>query len=155
MAKAKSGEETKPNKVANATEGSFISKAPKDLSGYDLLNHVIATGLDPRRVIPAANGSMSSAFDAMQGSLGTAAARKLFTAAQLFNSNKMMTGLSKEQRLAKFYEGQSNDPELEAIKAKAKNYFGTGNIGTMYGNSPLLAPGAAVSPPMAMQVMKK
>ena len=120
------------------TGASFISKSPKELGGYDLLNHVIANGLDPYKSVPINGGGATSAYNSLEASLGTPAARKLFTAAYLFNNNKEYQNLPKEQRVAKFYENVSTDPELEALKQKAKSFFGTGSANTMYNTSPVV-----------------
>lgn len=112
--------------------GKFVSQqTDKALSAYDLFNNIIANNTDPYKAISGQNGQLTSAFGSLQGSTSPEEAKALFTQAVMFNQNKENASLNPQQRLQKYYESLSQDPNTQALKDKLKNYIGTNRYSTM------------------------
>jgi hypothetical protein len=116
--------------------GTFQSQAPKEATGYDLLNYVISGNVDPYKAVPGANGTLGSAYGHLESSLGTDNARELFSAAKLFQQDANYQKMKPEERINNFYSTPSSNPKLQALKDKIKNYTGTGSAVDFYRSSP-------------------
>lgn len=100
------------------------------LRGFDMVNGLIAEGLDPATAgFDIATGKKASFYPHLESTLGKDDAQLLFTAIQIFNKRPEYKSLGKEARLERFYDINSNNPRLQEIKQKIKNYTGE-NTGT-------------------------
>lgn len=107
-----------------------------ELTGFDMVNELIAEGVDPAKAgLDSETGKKVSFYPHLESKLGQADARLLYTAIQMFNNRPEYKSLGKEARLERFYDTISNNPRLQTIKEKIRNYTGENSPTALYRTS--------------------
>lgn len=113
------GDSTMQTLAKNKARVAVQPKSDKAIIGYDIFNNSIATGsVDP------------NLYSKLSGYVTPEEAKQLVTAAHVFSQDPTINTMSGRQRLDKFYGSGAATPELQALKDRIRNFFGTGNIST-------------------------